>query len=40
VFKALKHFQSSFKQLQHPHFRVLLAHAMLTLGKVGRATDP
>ena len=40
VFKALKHFQPSFKQLQHPHFRVLLAHAILTLGKVEFGKDP
>ena len=35
VFKALKFFQpSEFKSVSHMHFRVLLAHAMITLGSV------
>ena len=34
VFKALVYFQPNYANLQHPRFRVLLAHAMLTLGKV------
>jgi len=33
VFKALVYFHPEFSKLQHPRFRVLLAHAMLTLGK-------
>ena len=34
VFKALVYFHPDYATLQHPRFRVLLAHAMLTLGKV------
>ena len=33
VFKALVYFHPDYETLQHPRFRVLLAHAMLTLGK-------
>ena len=34
VFKALVYFHPDYKKLTHPRFRRLLAHAMLTLGKV------
>jgi len=40
VFKALTYFHPDHKTLQHPRFRVLLAHALLTLGKVEFGTDP
>ena len=39
VFKALVYFHPDYAKLQHPRFRVLLAHAMLTLGKVQFGTS-
>ena len=39
VFKALVYFHPDYATLQHPRFRVLLAHAMLTLGKPFREEE-
>ena len=39
VFKALVYFHPKYASLQHPRFRVLLAHTMLTLGKVELGAD-
>jgi len=38
--QALVYFHPDYKNLQHPRFRVLLAHALLTLGKVPFGQEP
>ena len=38
VYKALTHWHPDHKTLSHPKFRIRLAHAFLTLGKVPFAT--
>ena len=38
VYKALVHFHPQYKDLKHPRFRRLLAHALLTGGAAARAS--